>query len=71
MSGTNGRRRRVVKVTATKLSPAVDVGDCWLCGRGLWWHRLLGWLLCRNYDPIRKLGGAEIKRLDEKYRKGH
>ena len=56
------------KVTMVKVSPAVDVGDCWVCGRGKLWHRLFGWLLHHEYDPIREDTYAERVRLDQKHK---
>ena len=71
MSGSNGagkRVRKVGRVEMRRVTRATDPGDCWLCGRGRWWHRLFGWLLRHEYDPLRECSFAEFKRLDDKYR---
>lgn len=58
------------RMNMIRVSPAVGVGDCWVCGHGRWWHRLFGWFLRHDYDPIREDTFAERERLDKKYRQG-
>lgn len=59
------------KAHLVKVSPAVDVGDCWVCGMGRWgcWlKRRLGLYKPHDYDPIREDSFRERERLDRKYR---
>ena len=54
------------RVTMTRVSPATSKGECWVCGKGKWWHRLFGRFL-HAYDPLREESFAEFERLTKKY----
>lgn len=53
----------------TRVSLATNKGQCWLCAKGAWWHRLFGWALRHTYDPIREECFEEYDRLTKKYAK--
>jgi len=55
------------RVSMKRVSPAAAVGECWLCGRGAWFHRWFGWLLKHDYDPLTEISFAEFERLSKKH----
>ncbi len=55
------------KMRMVRVSIAANIGECWLCGMGKWWHRLTGWWTKCPYDPIREESYVEFERLSKKW----